>query len=88
MNKTIKLCLASMLALSVATPVLAQNAQQGDYYRFQPWVPQQVGPAREQRIQQGDYYKTHQFKRQHLTSAQKRRNMQGDYYMSTRQPRQ
>jgi Spy/CpxP family protein refolding chaperone len=84
MNKTTKFCLASMLALCVATPVLAQNAQQGDYYRFQPWVPQQVTPGQEQRIQQGDYYKTHQFKRQHLTSAQKQRMKQGDYYMSTR----
>src|SRR5262249_47020998 len=53
MNTSIRLCLASVLTLCLATPVLAQNAQQGDYYRFQPWVPQQASPAREQRIQQG-----------------------------------
>ena len=81
MNTSIRLCLASMLTLCLATPVLAQNAQQGDYYRFQPWVPQQASPAQEQRIQQGDYYKP-STRRLHnrATPAQERRIQQGDYY--------
>ena len=56
-----KLMMASMLALFIAAPVHAQSpnywAQQGDYYRFQPWTPQQVTPAQKRRIQGGDYYK-------------------------------
>ena len=56
MSITAKLALASILALGFAAPVLAQNPQQGDYYRFQPWAPQQASPAQEQRIKQGDYY--------------------------------
>jgi hypothetical protein len=32
MNIVTKLSLASALALSIASPALAQNAQQGDYY--------------------------------------------------------
>jgi hypothetical protein len=57
MNTGIKFCVASMLTLCLATPVLAQNARQGDYYNFQPWTPQQVSPGQERRIQQGDYYR-------------------------------
>jgi hypothetical protein len=57
MSITAKLALASILALGFAAPVQAQNPQQGDYYRFQPWTPQQVSPGQERRIQQGDYYK-------------------------------
>jgi hypothetical protein len=76
-----KLSLASVLALSITAPVLAQKAQQGDYYRFQPWVPQQATPGQEQRIQQGDYYKP-STRRLHnrATPAQERRIQQGDYY--------
>ena len=55
MGITTKLALASILALGFTAPVQAQNPQQGDYYRFQPWTPQQVGPAQGRRIRQGDY---------------------------------
>jgi hypothetical protein len=55
MGTTTKLALASILALGFAAPVQAQNPQQGDYYRFQQWTPQQVGPAQGRRIRQGDY---------------------------------
>jgi len=55
MGITTKLALASILALGFAEPVQAQNPQQGDYYRFQQWTPQQVGPAQGRRIRQGDY---------------------------------
>jgi hypothetical protein len=57
MSMTAKLTLASILALGFAASLQAQSPQQGDYYRFQPWTPQQVSPAQERRIQQGDYYK-------------------------------
>jgi hypothetical protein len=81
MNLTTKLLLASALTLSITAPVLAQNPQQGDYYRFQPWVPQQATPGQEQRIQQGDYYKpSTQRLHNRATRAQERRIQQGDYY--------
>jgi Spy/CpxP family protein refolding chaperone len=80
MKISTKVCLASMLAICLVTPALAQ-----DYYNFQPWMPQRVSPAQEHRIQQGDYYRPQQFKRQHLTATQRQRIKQGDYYMSTRQ---
>jgi hypothetical protein len=57
MSMTTKLTLASILALGFAASLQAQSPQQGDYYRFQPWTPQQVSPAQERRIRQGDYYK-------------------------------
>ena len=59
MNVTEKLFLASILALSIAGPVQAQNPTQGDYYPFQPTPSQQVTPQQEQRIKQGDYYVAH-----------------------------
>jgi hypothetical protein len=77
-----KLMTASMLALFIAAPTHAQSpnwAQQGDYYRFQPWRPQTVSPGQERRIQQGDYYKPRVYNQQHLTAAQRRRLMQGDW---------
>ena len=54
-----KLLLASVLALSIAGPVQAQNPTHGDYYPFQPAPSQQVTPQQEQRIKQGDYYVAH-----------------------------
>jgi len=59
MSVTGKLFLASILALSIAGPVRAQNPTQGDYYPFQPTPSQQVSPTQEQRIKQGDYYVAH-----------------------------
>jgi hypothetical protein len=59
MNITRKLCLASILALSMAGPLQAQNPKLGDYYPFQPTPSQQVTPQQEQRIKQGDYYVAH-----------------------------
>jgi len=86
MGTTTKLALASILALGfAATPLQAQNPQQGDYYRFQPWTPQQVTPAQKRRIQQGDYYNFQPWTPQQVTPAQKRRIQQGDYYKPMRQ---
>jgi hypothetical protein len=59
MSVTEKLFLASILAVSIAGPVQAQNSTQGDYYPFQPTPSQQVSPLQEQRIKQGDYYVAH-----------------------------
>ena len=59
MNVTGKLFLTSILALSIAGPVQAQNPTQGDYYPFQPTPSQQVSPQQEQNIKQGDYYVAH-----------------------------
>ena len=59
MDVTKKLFLASILALSIAGPVHAQNPKLGDYYPFQPTPSQQVSPQQEQNIKQGDYYVAH-----------------------------
>jgi len=59
MNVAEKLFVSSILALSIAGPVQAQNPTQGDYYPFQPTPSQQVSPQQEQRIKQGDYYVAH-----------------------------
>jgi hypothetical protein len=59
LNVTEKLFLASILALSIAGPVQAQNPTQGDYYPFRPTPSQQVSPQQEQKIKQGDYYLAH-----------------------------
>jgi hypothetical protein len=59
MNNTEKLFLASILVLSIAGPVQAQNPTQGDYYPFQATPSQQVTPQQEQKIKQGDYYVAH-----------------------------
>jgi hypothetical protein len=54
-----KLFIASVLVLSVAGPVQAQNPKLGDYYPFQPTPQQQVSPQQESLIKQGDYYVAH-----------------------------
>lgn len=59
MSITEKLFLTSVLVVSIAGPVQAQNPTQGDYYPFQATPSQQVSPVQEQRIKQGDYYVAH-----------------------------
>jgi hypothetical protein len=54
MNVTGKLCLASVLALSVAGPVLAQVG--GDYYAPGPTTVVHATAGQLQRNEQGDYY--------------------------------
>jgi hypothetical protein len=76
----VKLSLASILALSIAAPVQAQNPKQGDYYAPTQTPPQQVTPGQEQRIQQGDYYKPTTTAPQQVTPGQEQRIQQGDYY--------
>jgi hypothetical protein len=80
MNITRKLCLASILALSIAAPVQAQSPKQGDYYAPVQTTPQQATPGQEQRIQQGDYYKPSQTTPEQATPGQEQRIQQGDYY--------
>jgi negative regulator of sigma E activity len=80
MNTTTKLSLAAMLALSIATPVQAQNPKQGDYYAPGQTTPQQLSPSQEQQIKQGDYYSPGQTTPQKLSPGQEQQIKQGDYY--------
>jgi hypothetical protein len=56
MNIPRKLCLASILALSIVVPAQAQNPKQGDYYAPGPTTPITATAAELKRNQQGDYY--------------------------------
>jgi hypothetical protein len=56
MNMTRKLCLASILAASVAVPVLAQTTTGGDYYAPGPTTVIHATPEQLKKNQQGDYY--------------------------------
>ena len=56
MNITRTLCLASILALSIAAPVQAQNSKEGDYYAPGPTTPIHATPAQLRKTQEGDYY--------------------------------
>lgn len=49
-------CLASILALSIAAPVQAQNAKEGDYYAPGPTTPIHATPGQVLKIKDGDYY--------------------------------
>jgi hypothetical protein len=80
MNIATKLSLASILALSIATPVQAQNPKQGDYYAPGQTSPQQASPGQEQKLQQGDYYAPGKTAPQQASPGQDRRLQQGDYY--------
>jgi len=80
MNIPTKLTLASLLVLSVATPVLAQNPKQGDYYPPGQTTPQQASPSQQHQIKQGDYYPAGQSTPQQVDPAQKQQIKEGDYY--------
>lgn len=56
MNTIEKLLLASVLALSMAGPVRAQSATQGDYYAPGPTTPVHATAGGLKKNQQGDYY--------------------------------
>jgi len=56
MNFVTKLSLASALALFIAAPALAQNAQEGDYYVPGPSTTIHATAGQLKRIQGGDYY--------------------------------
>jgi hypothetical protein len=83
MNMILKLSAASILALSIAAPVQAQQPnwqQRGDYYAPGQTAPQQVGPSQEQQMRQGDYYPSGQTTPQQLNPGQEQKIQQGDYY--------
>jgi hypothetical protein len=40
----------------MATPVLAQNPQQGDYFAPGPTTPVHLSPGEEMKLKDGDYY--------------------------------
>ena len=56
MNIITKLCLASTVALSIAVPVQAQNATQGDYYAPGPTTAIHATAGQMKKNEQGDYY--------------------------------
>jgi hypothetical protein len=56
MSVTRKLCLASILAVTFAAPVLAQSPKQGDYYAPGPTTPLHASPGQELKLKDGDYY--------------------------------
>jgi hypothetical protein len=56
MNFISKFCVASILALSIAAPVQAQNPKQGDYYAPGPTTPIHLTPGQEMKLKDGDYY--------------------------------
>jgi hypothetical protein len=56
MNIIRKLCLASILALSIAAPVQAQNPKEGDYYVPGPTTPLHATPGQVLKLKEGDYY--------------------------------
>ena len=80
MNIATKLCLASLLALSVAAPVRAQSPKQGDYYAPTGRPPQQASPSQQQQTKEGDYYKPSQTTPQQSTPAHQQQTKGGDYY--------
>jgi hypothetical protein len=49
-------CLGSILAVSIAAPVLAQNPKGGDYYAPGPTTPLHATAGQEMKIKDGDYY--------------------------------
>ena len=51
-----KFCVASLLALSVAAPVQAQNPKEGDYYAPGPTTPIHLTPGQKMQLKDGDYY--------------------------------
>jgi hypothetical protein len=55
MNSTRTLCLASILALSIAGPVQA-DPKNGDYYAPGPTTPLHATPGQVLQIKEGDYY--------------------------------
>ena len=55
MNSTRKLCLASILALSIAGPAQA-DPKEGDYYAPGPTTPLHATPGQLLKIKDGDYY--------------------------------
>jgi hypothetical protein len=56
MNITSKLLLASIVALSFAAPVQAQNPKEGDYYAPGPTTPLHASAQDLKRTKEGDYY--------------------------------
>lgn len=80
MYTTRTLCVASVLALLIAAPALAQNPKQGDYYPPGQTTPQQASPGQQQQSKQGDYYPSGQTTQQEVSPGQEQQIKQGDYY--------
>ena len=68
MNSTRKLCLASILALSIAGPAQA-DPKEGDYYAPGPTTPIHATAGQMKKNEQGDYYVGDTIILNHIRSA-------------------
>jgi hypothetical protein len=64
-----KLYLGSLLLLSIAAPVQAQNPKQGDYYIPTQTTPQELTPQQLRKTEEGDYYVADKMVLHHHRSA-------------------
>jgi hypothetical protein len=86
MSITTKLTVASVLALLMAGPAAAQQAdwsQAGDYYAPSKTIVQQPTAAQTKKVEQGDYYAAGQTIVQQPTARELKHAEQGDYYAPT-----
>jgi hypothetical protein len=83
MTITNKLAIGSVLALFIATPALAQQAdwsQQGDYYAPTHTVVAQPTAARMNRAEEGDFYAPVATIMQKPTAQELKQAREGDFY--------
>jgi hypothetical protein len=83
MTITTKLSLVSLLALSIATPALAQQAdwsQKGDFYAPAATAVQQPTAAQMKQAEEGDFYAPTATIAQRPTAAGLKQAEQGDFY--------
>ncbi|HEX4407152.1 MAG TPA: hypothetical protein VH206_00130 [Xanthobacteraceae bacterium] len=87
MNITTKLSLAAMLALFIAVPAQAQQANQakeGDYYASSKTMVQQPTSQELSQERHGDYYQPGKTMEQQPTAQQLSEDKKGDYYAPTK----
>lgn len=78
-----KLSLISGLALLIAAPAAAQQAdwsQRGDYYAPSPTVVQQPTAVEQKQAKDGDYYAPAKTTVQQPNAAEVKQDKEGDYY--------
>jgi len=78
-----RLSLISAVALSIATPAIAQQpawSQRGDYYSQDKTAGPQVAPGNRQELKEGDYYASDKTIVRQPTAAELRQERHGDYY--------
>jgi len=86
MTTITKLSLVSLLALSIATPALAQQAdwsQKGDFYAPGAAVVQQPTAAQTKQAEEGDFYASTTTIVQQPTAQEMSQAREGDFYAPT-----